>query len=188
MVVREHGDRIDDRELAGLADGVLTGGLETTASMLALGVLVLLGDQECVQQVRVDDAAADGVVEELLRHLSVVQVAFPRFVREDHVISGVQMATGDLVLCLLSGANRDDCPGADMTSFDPRREARPHMAFGYGIHRCIGAEPGRMQLRAVFPALARRFPAMRLAVEPEDIAFRTLSVVHGVESLPVHVH
>lgn len=77
MIIKEHGDNIDDRELAGLADGVLTGGFETTASMLALGTLVLLKDQHMFRLIHDDDAAAAPFVEELLRHLSVVQITFP---------------------------------------------------------------------------------------------------------------
>jgi cytochrome P450 len=187
MLIKEHGDEIDDRELAGLADGVLTGGLETTASMLALGALVLLRDPDTFALVRDDDEAIDRFVEELLRYLTVVQVAFPRFAKEDMEIGGVQISTGDIVLVSLSGANRDDVLGSDMEGFDPTRKASSHLAFGYGIHRCIGAELAKMELRAAYPALVRRFPNLRLAVAPEDLTFRKLSIVYGVESLPVLV-
>lgn len=185
MLVREHGDEIDDRELAGLADGVLTGGLDSTASMLALGSLVLLENSDFFKLVRDDNDSVDGLVEELLRYLSAVQLAFPRFVREDLEISGVRMRKGDLALCSLSCANRDNSLGPGMKRFDPTRQASSHLAFGHGIHRCIGAELARMELRAAYPALVRRFPAMRLAIEPKDIAYRKLSIVYGVESLPV---
>lgn len=194
MIVSEHGDQVDDQELAGLADGLLTGGLETTASMLTLGALVLLRDKDSFTLVRDDDTATDGFVEELLRYLTVVQVAFPRFAREDVEIGGVRIAAGDIVVCSLSGANRDpvldrgsDDPTADgnMETFDPRRVPTSHLAFGFGAHRCIGAELGRMELRAAYPALVRRFPDMRLAVEPDELSFRKVSIVYGVESLPV---
>lgn len=185
MLIREHGDEIDDRELAGLADGVLTGGLETTASMLALGFLVLLGNPALCRRVRDGEGAVDGLVEELLRHLSVVQVAFPRFARRDVVVSGVRMAEGDVVLCSLSAANRAGPPGSGATEFDPARPVASHLAFGHGIHRCIGAELARMELRAAYPALLRRFPAARLAIEPDGADFRQLSIVYGVRSLPV---
>ncbi|SFP44339.1 Cytochrome P450 [Amycolatopsis arida] len=185
MIIQEHGDQVDDRELAGLADGVLTGGFETTASMLALGALVLLGDEETFKRVRDDDAAVHGFVEELLRYLTVVQVAFPRFAREDVEIAGTRIAKGDVVICSLSGANRDRALGSGMEDFDPSRSPTPHLAFGYGAHRCIGAELARMELRAAYPSLVRRFPAMRLHDRPEDLTFRKVSVVYGVESLPV---
>jgi len=185
MLIKEHGDEIDDRELAGLADGILTGGLETTASMLALGALVLLRDQSYLDQIREDDAAVAPFVEELLRYLTVVQMAFPRFAKEDMEIAGVKIAAGDIMLCSLSGANRDEKLGQDMESFDPKRSTSPHLAFGYGIHRCIGAELGRMELRAAYPALVRRFPQLRLAVTPAHLSFRKVSIVYGVDALPV---
>jgi cytochrome P450 len=185
MLVKEHGDDIDDRELAGLADGVLTGGLETTASMLALGAIVLLRDRSTFELVRDDDAAIDKFVEELLRYLTVVQMAFPRFAKEDIEIGGSRITKGDIVLVSLSGANRDAKLGSEMESFDPAREASSHLAFGWGVHRCIGAELARMELRAAYPALVRRFPEMRLATGLDDLAYRQTSIVYGVESLPV---
>jgi cytochrome P450 len=185
QLVRDHGDDIDDMELAGLADGLLTGGLETTASMLTLGALVLLSDREAFVRIRDDDDAIDDFVEELLRYLTVVQVAFPRFAREDIEVAGVHISKGDIVLCSLSGGNRDSVLGENMEQFDFSRPATSHLAFGYGAHRCIGAELAKMELRAAYPALVRRFPEMRLAVEPTDLAFRKLSIVYGVEELPV---
>ena len=187
MLIKEHGDEIDDRELAGLADGVLTGGLETTASMLALGALVLLRDEKAFEAVRGDDESVHRFVEELLRYLTVVQLAFPRFAKEDMEIGGVAISEGDIVLVSLSGANRDGVLGDGMESFDPSREPTSHLAFSYGIHRCIGAELARMELRAAYPALVRRFPRMRLVVAPEELSFRKVSIVYGLDSLPVLV-
>jgi cytochrome P450 len=185
MIISEHGDQVDDRELAELADGVLTGGFETTASMLALGILVLLQDPESFKLVRDDDTAVSGFVEELLRYLAVVQVAFPRYAREDTEIAGVRVQRGDMVVCSLSGANRDDALGPGMQRCEPTRPPSPHLAFGHGVHRCVGAELARMELRSAYPALVRRFPTMRLAVAAEDLSFRKASIVYGLESLPV---
>ncbi|NIH82538.1 cytochrome P450 [Amycolatopsis viridis] len=187
MLVKEHGDDISDRELAGLADGVLTGGLETTASMLALGAIVLLRDRATFDLVRESDDAAHRFVEELLRYLTVVQVAFPRFAREDVTVGGQEIAKGDIVFVSLSGANRDAALGSEMESFDPARPPTQHLAFGWGVHRCIGAELARMELRAAYPALVRRFPGLRLDVEPERLSYRRTSIVYGVDSLPVRV-
>jgi cytochrome P450 len=189
MIIREHRDQIDDEELAGLADGVLTGGFETTASMLALGTLALLEDPEAARLVREDDAAIGPIVEELLRYLTVVQVAFPRFARRDLVLGGTAIAEGDAIICSLSGADRDSGGDAtiDLEVFDPHRAPGPHYAFGHGIHRCIGAELARMELRAAYPALFRRFPQLRLAVPADQLEFRDTSIVYGVEALPVLV-
>jgi cytochrome P450 len=178
MIITEHGDQVDDEELAGLADGVLTGGFETTASMLALGAITLMEDPAARALVLEDPAP---VVEELLRYLTVVQVAFPRFARRDVEVGGVTIKEGDGVICSLLAADRDS------GSFDAHRESAPHYAFGHGIHRCIGAELARMELRAAYPALFRRFPSLRLAVSADQLEYRDASIVYGVEKLPVLV-
>ena len=119
-----------------------------------------------------------------------MQIAFPRFAREDMDLFGVRLRAGDVVVCSLSGANRDDAlAGDDAESFNPGRFAgRPltsHLAFGYGMHRCVGAELGRMELMTAIPALARRYPHMRLAVPTSELDFRDLSIVYGIDALPV---
>ncbi|MET0234917.1 MAG: cytochrome P450 [Kibdelosporangium sp.] len=185
MIIKEHGDLVDDRELAGLADGVLTGGFETTASMLALGALVLLQDESSFAMVRDDDGSVSGFVEEILRYLAVVQVAFPRFARDEVEVAGQTIGKGDVVIASLSGANRDEALGAELEKVIGSRRPTSHLAFGYGVHRCIGAELARMELRAAYPALVRRFPDMRLAKPAAELEFRKVSIVYGVESLPV---
>ncbi|GLZ36491.1 cytochrome P450 [Actinokineospora sp. NBRC 105648] len=185
MIIREHGDEVDDKELAGLADGILTGGFETTASMLALGAVILLRDPDTATLIRHDDKAIGPFVEELLRYLTVVQVAFPRFARHDLRIGDTEIGKGDLVVCSLSSANRDDALGVDIRTFDPRRRPTQHMAFGYGAHRCIGAELARMELRAAYPALVRRFPNLKLAKPEDSLEYRKTSIVYGVEQIPV---
>lgn len=185
QLIRDHGDDLTDAELAGLADGLLTGGHETTASMLALGTLVLIDRPDLAALLRRDDETTAAVVEELLRYLTVVQVAFPRFARHDLEIGGVHVAAGEMVLCSLSGADRDPALGADPGTVDPGQASTAHLAFGHGIHRCVGAELARMELRAAFPALLRAFPGLRLAIDRSDLVFREYSIVHGVETLPV---
>jgi cytochrome P450 len=187
MIIKEHGDQVSDQELAGLADGVLTGGFETTASMLALGALVLLQDRDAFKLVHDDDTAVHGFVEEVLRYLTVVQVAFPRFARADVEVGGVRISKGDVVIVSLSGADRDPVLGPGLEHADPHRSPTSHLAFGHGVHRCIGAELARMELRAAYPALLRRFPNLRLAVPAEELDFRKVSIVYGVEELPVFV-
>ncbi|WP_285586314.1 cytochrome P450 [Herbidospora sp. NBRC 101105] len=182
-LLREHGDDVTDRELASLADGLLTGGHDTTTSMLALGTLWLLENPEFLALVRDTDDHIDKVVEELLRYMTVVQVAFPRFAREDLELAGQPIAKGEMVLCSLSAANRDAILGEDMDTADPnRRELKSHLAFGHGVHRCIGAPLARMEMRVAYPALLRRFPGLRLAGEP---AYRQVAIVYGLDSLPV---
>lgn len=189
-LIAQHGDDLTDVELGGLADGVFTGGYETSASMIALSVLTLAESPAVRAHLVADPDAADAVIEELLRYLSVVQIAFPRFVKTPFELFGQKLRPGDVVICSLSGANRDrELAGDDADRFNPGRHAgRPltsHLAFGYGMHRCIGAELGRMELQAAIPRLIRRYPDLRLAVPKSQIGFRDLSIVYGVESLPV---
>jgi cytochrome P450 len=188
QIIRDEGDNLTDAELTGLADGVFTGGFETTAGMIALGALVLLRDPDHAKLVREGSREdVDRVVEELLRYLSVVQLAFPRFAKQDMELFGRTIRKGDVLLASLPGANRDpEVMGANADVFDPFLvPSSGHLAFGHGMHRCIGAELARMELRTVLPRLFQRFPELALAVPEEEIAFRQLSVVYGVDSLPV---
>jgi cytochrome P450 len=186
QIVRDHGAEITDFELGGLADGVFTGGLETSASMLALGTAMLLENRELWNRIVADPTSTGPVVDELLRLLSVVQVAFPRFAKRDVVVGGQHIAQGSVVLCSLPATNRDprSTPG-DAMALD--RASSGHLAFGHGFHRCIGAELARMELTMAFPAIASRFPDMRLAVGTDELEYRALSLVFGVEAVPVHV-
>ncbi|MGZ4626100.1 MAG: cytochrome P450 [Kineosporiaceae bacterium] len=183
-LIRENPD-MDDRELAGLADGLLVGGHETTASMIALSTVVLLTDPERAARLRDEATDPDPVIEELLRYLTVVQVAFPRFARTDTTIGDQKVAAGDLVLCSLSAANRDVALGPGLEQVDLTRPPTPHLAFAYGIHHCLGAQLARLELRIALPALLRRFPGLRLAVDPAEIRYSQRSIVYGVEELPV---
>ena len=184
-IIEALGDDVADEEIAALADGVFTGGYETTASMLALGSLVLLRDPDTFELLRTDDSAAPRVVEEMLRYLSVVQIAFPRFAKVDLDLFGRRVRKGDVVIAALSRAGRDSRIGPDLGTFDPDRPPVPHLAFGHGFHRCVGAELARLELQTAFPRLVRRFPELGLAVEPEDLRFRDRSIVYAVDSLPV---
>ena len=187
-ILEAEGDAISDNDLAGLVDGIVTGGYDTTASSISLGTLVLLRDPAYAAIVRDGSPAdIDRLVQELLRYLSVVQVAFPRFAKRDLDLSGCPVRQGDVVAVSLSGANRDPSwAGPEPDRFDPARSpVGGHLAFGHGVHRCVGAELARMELRIVFPALFRRFPDLALAVPEEQLAWRHLSFVYGVEELPV---
>jgi cytochrome P450 len=187
QIIREHGDEITDFDLGGLADGAFTGGLETSASMLALGTVVLLGRPDLYAALAADPATVVPTVEELLRHLSVVQVAFPRFARQEVTVAGHRIRKGSCVMVHLPAADRDPrtYPAGDL--LDPSRATSSHLAFGYGFHRCVGAELARMELRAAYPALARRFPDLALAVPADELAYHAKSIVYGVESVPVRL-
>lgn len=184
QIIRDSGDLINDFDLGGLADGAFNGGMETSASMLALGTVILLQKPELWKSLAEDPDSVDNIVEELLRHLAVVQIAFPRFAKEDVEVGGHHIKAGSVMLVHLPTASRDPhaTPGQD---FCPQDDSSQHLAFGHGLHRCVGAELARMELRAAYPALAKRFPNMKLAVDPSELEYHQKSIVYGLEALPV---
>jgi cytochrome P450 len=186
QIIRDSGDLINDFDLGGLADGAFNGGMETSASMLALGTVMLLGDRELWKALAEDPDSVEDIVEELLRQLAVVQIAFPRFAKEDVTVGGHLIKKGSVMLAHLPTASRDpkSTPGEAMC---PMKESSNHVAFGHGLHRCVGAELARMELRAAYPALAKRFPNMELAVDPSELHFHAKSIVYGLETLPVRL-
>ncbi len=197
MLIREHGDRpaaeggIDDAELAGLANLLLIAGHETTSNVIALGALEVLTnpDQMAVLRAAVEDpdpAPMTRAVEEMLRHVSPVSAGFPRVACRDVVVGTHAIPAGTLVTASLCAANRDPAlaPG-DLEHLDLAREPLPHVAFGYGVHHCLGAPLARVELRIAFAALLRRFPELALAVEPAELVYRHDALIHGVEALPV---
>jgi cytochrome P450 len=185
MLVRDHGDDVTDAELVGIGDILLIAGHETTANMLGLGTLLLLQNPDQLALVRDDPAAVEPAVEELLRYLTIVHSGIPRVAMADVALGGADIKAGDVVICSLPSANRDEALGDDMDRFDITRQAARHVAFGHGIHHCLGAPLARMEMRTAFPALLKRFPTLRLAVPLEEVPFRAFSFVYGVSSLPV---
>jgi cytochrome P450 len=187
-LLTEYGDELDDVTLGGIADGVFLGGYETSASMLALGTYLITTDPDAGRLLRSDPESVDRVVEELLRHLCVVQLAFLRFARRDVQVGDRLIKEGDAVGVSLLQANRDPRLGPDLDRFVPDREPVRHLSFGWGMHRCVGAELARMELRTALRMLAERFPDLAMAADVSDLEFRKLSAVYGVETLPVHLY
>ncbi|MFT4265556.1 MAG: cytochrome P450 [Nocardioides sp.] len=189
-IIRTHGDEFDDVELGGLADGVFLGGYETSAAMLSMGAYVLIQNPEAYRLLREGTPAdVDAIVSELLRYLCPVQIAFPRFARETHELFGHTVSKGDVVIVSLAGANRDPRVMPHPERFDLRNAETMHFAFGHGMHRCVGAELARMELRAALTGLARRFPDLAMATDDlDELGFRNLSIVYGLDRLPVRLH
>jgi cytochrome P450 len=181
-LITQHGGDLSFAELVGLASMLLIAGHETTSNMLGLGSLLLLVNPDQLALMRDDPAVVDGGIEELLRYLSVVHFGLPREVVTELTVGGDQLSVGELVVCSIILANRDLPDGE---RFDVTRPPTPHLAFGHGIHHCVGAPLARLEMAVAFPALLRRFPTLRLAVPPSEIAFRTTSPVYGVQALPV---
>ncbi|GAA4551932.1 cytochrome P450 [Pseudonocardia xishanensis] len=183
MLVREHGDELTTDELVGIAGLLLVAGHETTSNMLGLGTLALLQHPEQLARVREDPDAVVPAVEELLRWLSIVHSGVVKTVTEDTEIAGTPLAAGDLVALSLPAANRDPRAHEAGDRLDVAHGAPGHLAFGHGVHHCLGAPLARMEMRIAFPALLQRFPDLRVASTEER--FRSFTVVYGMETLPV---
>jgi cytochrome P450 len=189
MLVREHGRGNDGDlttdELIGIAGLLLIAGHETTSNMLGLGTLALLRHPEQLAAVRDDADAVGPAVEELLRWLSIVHSAIPRITTADVEIAGVPIPAGQLVFVSLPSGNRDPGFIDSPEMFDIRRGAPGHLAFGHGVHHCLGAPLARMEMRIAFPALLRRFPNLALAEDFSDVQFRSFHFIYGLRSLEV---
>ncbi|MEV8630040.1 cytochrome P450 [Streptosporangium sp. NPDC051023] len=184
MLVREHGDDLTTDELIGIGGLLLVAGHETTSNMLGLGTLALLRHPDQLELLRKEpEQHIDAAVEELLRWLSIVHSGTFRLTTTEVEIAGQVIGPGELVMCSLPVANRDAALLPDPETLDIARGAHGHLAFGHGVHHCLGAPLARMEMRIAFPALLRRFPELR-ATEPEA-HFRSFHVVYGVSSLQV---
>lgn len=164
---------------------MLIGGHETTANMLALGTYALLEHPEQADALRDGTVSPDDAVEELMRYLTVGQMAGVRTALEDVELGGELIKKGETVSVSLPAANRDPARFENPDQLDLSRLAGGHVAFGHGIHQCVGRQLARLEMRIAFPALLRRFPALRLAVPPEQLRMRDDMQVYGAYELPV---
>ncbi len=185
MLVREHPDEITPTALDNIADLLLFAGHETTASLLGVATLALLQNPAQRDAVRDDPDAVGPAVEELLRFCSVLQMSIPRTATTDHVLAGHDIVAGDLVMVSLSAANRDPHLLDDGDTLDITRTPVPHVAFGHGIHHCLGAGLARAETAIALPALLRRFPALHLDTPTDQIHYRAPGVFYGLQSLSV---
>ncbi|MFF3820640.1 cytochrome P450 [Streptomyces bluensis] len=174
---------LTDQELAGMGRLLLIAGHETTANMLALGTYALLSHPNQVRSLREHPEGVGRAVEELLRYLTIVQFGTVRVAREDVEIHGVRIRAGQTVVASLPAANRDPGQFTGPDRLDLTREPSQHVAFGHGIHQCLGQQLARVEMQIAFPALLRRFPTLRLAVPPEQVPMRDDMFIYGVHAL-----
>lgn len=154
--------------------------------MLGLGTLALLRHPAQLAAVRDDPAAVAPAVEELLRWLSILHSAIPRITTTEVQISGVSIPAGQLVFASLPLANRDGRFIDHPDTLDIGRGALGHLAFGHGVHHCLGASLARMEMQIAFPALLQRFPTLSLAEQFDDVEFRSFHFIYGLKSLEVN--
>ncbi|GAA4545573.1 cytochrome P450 [Amycolatopsis samaneae] len=163
---------------------VLLGGHEALASMIVLGTLTLLNHPAQLAALRADPAGYPAAVEELLRYLSIGDTIV-RVAKSDVDIDGVVIRAGEGVVVPHAVVNRDGeaFPGPD--ALDVRRPARHHLAFGFGVHQCVGQNLARMEIEIALSTLFTRLPGIRLAVPAEELSLRHPWQVQGVNELPI---
>ena len=164
---------------------LLVAGHETTANMTSLSVLALLRNPDQLARLRAEPALLKGAVEELLRYLTIVHSGLGRVATDEVTVAGQEIRAGEGVICMINAANRDEEAFPDGAELDVERAARRHVAFGFGVHQCLGQPLARLELQIALEAVLRRLPGLRLAVPFEQVPFRHDMSIYGVHALQV---
>ncbi|CKH83803.1 cytochrome P450 [Mycolicibacterium smegmatis] len=181
---RDGTDQLSEAELLGTAFLLIVAGYETTVNLLANGILALLRNPEQLRAVRADRSLLPRAVEEALRFESPLNTATVRYTSAPVTVGDVEIPAGELVVIGLLAANHDDKQFPDAHRFDVSRTHNRHLAFGYGVHHCVGAPLARMEAEIGFDRLLSRFEVMEL-VDSGPPRYRPSTLMRGVERLPV---
>jgi cytochrome P450 len=183
--VEKEGGRITSREMVAMVFLLLGAGTETTTHLISGSVLELLKDPKLRDWLKDDWERADMAVEEFLRFISPVQFSKPRYVRDDVVLDGVQLKKGDRIMAMLAAANMDPEANDHPEKLNLERRPNRHMAFGTGIHFCLGYQLARIEGKCALQALFSRWPKLALAVDDSQIRWRERPGLRALASLPV---
>ncbi|AYF73837.1 cytochrome P450 [Nocardia yunnanensis] len=186
-VPADDGDALTDPELVGMAFLLLVAGHDTTVNLIANGTLALLRDPARLESLRKHPEAIPDAVEEFLRFDGPVNMSTLRYTAEPVTIANTVIPANEFVYIALASANRDPdrYPGAD--TLDPDRDASGHVAFGHGIHFCVGAPLARLEAHTAFTALLSRFPTLRLSPAADTLSYHASTLIRGLTSLPVQL-
>ena len=182
---KEGSDQLSEDEVLAMIFLLLIAGHETTVNLIGSGSLALLEHPDQLQRLRNEPALIKPAIEELLRFVCPVEMATERYAREDSVVAGTTIPRGELVLAVIGSANRDANAFTEPDSLDIARENNKHLAFGLGVHYCLGAPLARLEGQIAINTLVQRVPNLRLNVAPEQIRWRGGFVLRGLEALPV---
>jgi cytochrome P450 len=185
IATRDDADRLSEHELTVMCCTLLIGGHETTANQINLSLLLLFDHPGEVAKLRADPGLIPAAVEELLRYTRLGGLPPARVTTEDVQLGGVVIPAGEQVMPLYSTANRDPSAFTDPDRFDVTRDAASHLAFGAGVHHCLGAQLARVELQEAFRGLIGRLPGLRLAVPASDLEFKPGMAIHSLRELPV---
>jgi cytochrome P450 PksS len=187
MQVEEAGDHLTEDELLAMVFVLLIAGHETTVNLIGSGALALLENPDQMRLLRQKPGLIKNAVEELLRYVSPVEQATERYAHEDVTLHGVTIPKGEMVLAVIASANRDERQFADSDRLDITRENIKHLAFGQGVHYCVGAPLARLEGQIALQTLVERLPNLGLATTPQALRWRPGLTVRGLEALPVAI-
>ncbi len=185
ITAKEASERLSDDELLSMILLLIVAGHETTVNLIASGMLALFEHPDQLEKLRNDPALIKPAVEELLRFTAPVETATERFATEDVELAGVKIAKGDLVIAAIASANRDESRFLNPDTLDITREPNKHVAFGQGIHFCLGASLARLEGQTAINALLARTRDLQLTVDPTALRWRSGLVLRGLKALPV---
>jgi cytochrome P450 PksS len=183
--VEKEGGRISSDEMVAMVFLLLGAGSETTTHLISGSVFELLKNPALRDWLEADWSRANLAVEEFLRFVSPVQFSKPRFVRADIELGGAKLRKGDRIMVMIAAANRDPAANEAPDRLDLTRHPNRHIAFGTGIHFCLGFQLARMEGKCALQALFRRWPKLSLAVPPEEIKWRKMPGLRAIQALPV---
>jgi cytochrome P450 len=183
--VEEQGDMLSEEELITMIFLLITAGHETTATLIANGMLALLEHEEQMELLRADPQLLASAVEELLRYTAPVSLSSPRWALEDIPLHDKVIRKGEMMRCALLAVNTDPQQFADPIVLNILRQENAHLAFGKGIHYCLGAPLARLEGQLAFGTLLRRFPDLRLARDPAQLVWRDAGSLRSLAALPV---
>ena len=181
----EAGEQLSEDELVAMIFLLVVAGHETTVNLIGNGVLALLDHPEQMDRLRDHPALIRPALEELLRYDSPLETATERYAREDVTVAGTTIPRGELVYAVIGSANRDERQFAQPDTLNLTREPNRHLAFGQGVHYCLGAPLARLEGQIAINTLLSRLPQVRLAVARGALRRRRGFVLRGLEALPV---
>jgi cytochrome P450 len=187
VVAEESGEQLTEKELLGVVALLIIAGHETTVNLIGNGVLALLEHPEQRDLLIKQPELIHNAVEEMLRYNGPVEFSTSRWASEDIEFHGHHIAEGELVIVALDSANRDEEKFKDADVFDITREKSAHLAFGKGIHLCLGAPLARLEGEIAINTLIRRFPDMQLQTDVNELEWRPGMIVRGVKEIPVQL-
>lgn len=185
LKIGAEGSQISDRELVTMTFLLITAGHDTADNMIGSGMLALLTHPQQMALLRENPSLIKTAVEEFLRYRSPFMLSTMRWASEDIELGDKLIRRGDSVLISLAASNRDEDTFARPDTFDITRQENPHLAFGKGIHYCLGAPLARLEGQVAIPILLQRLPHLRLQVDPDTLEWRPGWLVQGLHHLPV---